>query len=67
MCTAMSKYVLFQFQRNQVKKYCTTIAEGDKLLYQWPEGKGQPEELYRHLLFDDVRKSIFCFVEKNGE
>ncbi len=56
--------VCFQFQQDQVKKYCSQYA-GNKL-YQWPKGKGQPEEIYRHLLFDDKRKTIFCFVEKNG-
>ncbi len=31
-----------------------------------PSNKTQEQLLYRHLLYDDKRKSLFCFVEKIG-
>ena len=58
-------FLILQFQKKQVKKFCKSY--GSHKLYSFPEGARQREEVYRHLLFDDSRKTVFCFVEKAGE
>ena len=56
--------MLPQFQRAQVRKFC---ASSDKELYTFKETPQQRSQLHRHLLFDDHKRTIFCFVEKAGE
>lgn len=50
----------------QVDKYCQKHQEtlGEK--YQLPAGDDERQLLYRHLLYDDTRRAVFCFVEKIG-
>ena len=62
MCTFIS---LIQFQHAQIDKYCRKHGLTETL-YTLPQNKTQKELLYRHLIFDDRRKSLFCFVEKIG-
>ena len=54
-----------QFQRDQIEKYCKRQGLEDQA-FTVPANKAEKDLLYRHLLFDDIRKSLFCFVEKVG-
>ena len=56
---------LSQFQMERVDKYCQEHGHlGGKFLL--PSGEDERELLYRHLLYDDNRRALFCFVEKIG-
>ena len=54
-----------QFQRKQIAKYCRKY-HMDGMLYTLPENETERNLLNRHLIFDDRRRSLFCFVEKIG-
>ena len=54
-----------QFQRKQIAKYCRKY-HMDDMLYTLPENETERNLLNRHLIFDDKRRSLFCFVEKIG-
>lgn len=56
---------LTQFQRKQIEKYCRKH-NLDRTMYTLPENETERNLLNRHLIFDDKRKSLFCFVEKIG-
>ena len=55
-----------QFQQREVDNYCSKHLQGGSK-FDLPTGQVERELLYRHLLFDDLREMIFCFVEKIGE
>ena len=50
----------------QVDKYCQE--RGGRLggKFQLPNIEDEKQLLYRHLLYDDKREAMFCFVEKIG-
>lgn len=55
----------FQFQQNQIDKYCRRLGlENER--FTLPENETQRQLLFRHLIFVDAKKAIFCFVEKVG-
>ena len=51
----------------QIDRFCEEHREhfGDK--YELPADEDEKQLLYRHLLFDDNRRAMFCFVEKIGK
>ena len=51
----------------QIDKYCRDHKghHGDK--YDLPDSEDEKQLLYRHLLYDDTKKAMFCFVEKIGK
>ena len=54
-----------QWQQKQVEKYCHKYGlEGEQ--YQLPPTSKRfvRKNLFTHLLFDDTRKLLFCFVPK---
>ena len=54
-----------QWQQKQVEKYCHKYSlEGEQ--YQLPPTTKHfvRKNLFTHLLFDDTRKLLFCFVPK---
>ena len=54
-----------QWQQKQVEKYCRKYGlVGEQ--YQLPNATETVvrKNLFRHLLFDDSRKLIFCFIPK---
>ena len=54
-----------QWQQKQIEKYCRKYGlEGEQ--YQLPNASNRfvRQNLFRHLLFDDQRNLIFCFVPK---
>ena len=46
--------------------YCSKHLQGGSK-FTLPTGQVERELHYRHLLFDDLREMMFCFVEKIGE
>lgn len=50
----------------QVDKFCQDHVWqfGDN--YRLPSSEDEKQLLYRHLLYDDTRRAMFCFVEKIG-
>ena len=60
-------YLYSQWQREQVDKYCTKHGR-DKLALTLPTSTHSKiidrRNLFRHLIFDDKRKLIFCFIPK---
>ena len=50
-----------QWQREQVDNYCKKHGK-DKLALTLPTS--ERKNLFRHLIFDDQRKLIFCFIPK---
>ena len=57
---------LLQFQMEQIDKYCRDHQDKLGRKFHLPGNDGAKELLYRHLLYDDHRKAMFCFVEKVG-
>ena len=58
-------YTHMQWQQKQVEKYCRKYGlEGEQ--YQLPNATELVvrQNLFRHLLFDDTRHLIFCFIPK---
>ncbi len=53
-----------QFQQEQIDRYCRKHGLQDTK-YKLPDNATK-ELLFRHLIFDDKQKSLFCFVEKVG-
>ena len=47
----------------QVDAYCQKY-HLEKVAYTLPESRHIQQNLYRHLIFDDSRKLLFCFVPK---
>ena len=56
----------YQVQRKLVDEYCARHPTLGSRLHL-PSDQEQRELLYRHLLYDDLRDIMFCFVEKIGE
>ena len=56
----------YQVQRKLVDEYCVRHPTLGLRLHL-PSDQEQRELLYRHLLYDDLREIMFCFVEKIGE
>lgn len=54
-----------KFQQNQVEEYCKRHGLHHSL-FTLPDNATQRDLLFRHLIFDDKRRSLFCFVEKVG-
>ena len=56
---------LMQWQMSQVDKFCAKYNE-TKLALTLPTKSElfQRNNLFRHIIFDDKRKLIFCFVPK---
>jgi len=54
-----------QWQRQQVEKYCRKYGR-EGVQYQFPPTTEYVvrQNLFRHLLFDDTRHLIFCFIPK---
>ena len=59
--------VRVQWQQKQVDKFCQKYGE-DKLLYTLPNDSSSEKQirykLLRHLLYDDERKAVLCFIPK---
>ena len=63
ICTCTHAHM--QWQQKQVEKYCRKYGlEGEQ--YQLPSTTNTMvrQNLFRHLLFDDKRHLIFCFIPK---
>ena len=67
MVSRFENYFHLQFQMRQIDRFCEEHHEhlGDK--YALPGDEDEKQLLYRHLLFDDSRRAMFCFAEKIGE
>jgi hypothetical protein len=56
-----------QWQRQQVDKFCKKYGE-DELLYLLPNNSTSEKQLryklFRHLLYDDERRTLLCFIPK---
>ena len=50
----------------QVDKFCQKHQEKFGEKYHLPPTDDEKQLLYRHLLYDDTRQAMFCFVEKIG-
>ena len=65
--TPICVHTMSQWQREQVHKYCTMHGR-DELALTLPRSTRseifQRKNLFRHLIFDDKRKLIFCFIPK---
>jgi len=51
-----------QWQQQQIQQYCEKYHLAD-VAYQLPTDYNR-ENLFRHILLDDSRKLLFCFVPK---
>ena len=49
----------FQYQQGAIKKFCTTHNVSMTV-----SNNGALQDLYHHLLVDDERKLLFCYVPK---
>ena len=49
-----------------MRRYCQKVGLSNGLYQLPPPNSTELQLLYRHLIFDDQRKTMFCFVEKNG-
>ena len=54
---------LLQWQKRQIDHYCKKYGL-DKLNNTLPTDPHIREKLYRHLIFDDKKKLLFCFIPK---
>ena len=56
-----------QWQKRQVEHYCAKYGL-EHLEYALPNDTGREnyfrKKLYRHLIFDDKQKILFCFIPK---
>ena len=52
----------FQYQRGETDRFCGS----NKLSKALPSKMEQLEDLFKHLLYDDSRRIVFCYVPKNG-
>ena len=58
-------YICFsctQFQQTQVEQFC----ERENYLSILPSNPEDLSTLFTHLLYDDSKKIVFCYVPKNG-
>ena len=53
-----------QFQRKKIHEFCAKYRR-HRRKFAFPPEKEQRQELFRHLLYNDQRRIIFCFVEAN--
>lgn len=61
-CEVISRYMLcLQFQQERINTFCRhNFMVREK---HFPEGS-ELDAFYRHLMFDDAQKAIYCFVPK---
>lgn len=52
-----------QFQHDQVDLFCRQHTHPSSTL---PLEDAELDNLFQHLLYDDTRKMVFCYVPKNG-
>ena len=59
--------LLLQWQKRQIEHYCQKY-DLDKLQNKLPSQKRRDgfirKKLYRHLIFDDKKRVLFCFIPK---
>ena len=55
---------IFQFQQEQMHEFCAEA--GDDIDAELPSSSGELNTLFQHLLYDDSRRMVFCYVPKNG-
>lgn len=60
-CMHMYTYII-QFQQNQVEQFCRR----GNYLSILPSNPEDLSTLFTHLLYDDSKKIVFCYVPKNG-
>ena len=52
-----------QFQRKVMRQFCSLHSTGRN---DTPTQEGEEEDLFRHLLYDDSKEIIFCYVPKGN-
>ena len=57
-------HVFLQWQMAQVAKYCAKYKQDGSALTLPYDGSQERKNLFRHLIFDDERHMIFCFIPK---
>ena len=57
-------FLHLQFQQEQMHEFCAEAA--DHIDLQLPTSSEELNTLFQHLLYDDSRRMVFCYVPKNG-
>lgn len=56
-------YYFFQWQQEQISKFCARHQLSDTA-YSLDLENPLKNEFYRHILFDDRSRNLFCFIPK---